>query len=362
MKAIVLLLSTGLSVGNVSGIESQLGKFVNVSGTDIPSGTGSTDSTNSTGSTDTIVSAANISSTDKCLLNALKQATPQQTVSDLRESCAVKTATLFKQRVELEKQASKNPFAIIPHKPNFVLPASITSINQEPYIGTPVGSKLDDVEIKFQISLKYLAVQDLIVEDLDLQFAFTTTSWWQAYNSGISAPFRETNYEPEVIFNYQHSWSLLSLPVEQTSLSFNHQSNGQTGQLSRSWNRVVLGFIFAPTDNVLWGFRTWYRLPEDEKITALDPAGDDNPDIEKFMGYGELGGLWSISDNHSLEFMLRNNLRSDNRGAIQLGWSFPIDDRLQGYVEYFNGYGESLIYYNHHAQRLGIGFKLSNWL
>jgi phospholipase A1 len=302
------------------------------------------------------------SSVEVCLLNALYQATAEQTVGELRQSCEETAPTLFKRRVNLEKQASKNRFAIIPHKPNFVLPVSVTNINQEPYSGLPVGSELDNIEIKFQVSLKYLFMQDLLFKDLDLQFAFTTTSWWQAYNSDISAPFRETNYEPEVIFNYHHSWTLFGLPIEQTSLSFNHQSNGQTGLLSRSWNRIILGFAFAPTDNVLWGFRTWYRLPENEKISALDPAGDDNPDIEKYMGYGELGGLWSISEKHSLEFMIRNNLRSDNKGAIQLGWSFPINDRIQGYIEYFNGYGESLIYYNLHAHRIGIGFKLTNWL
>jgi len=339
MKACVLLLSAIFVANGANGANG-------------------TNSINSAESASTKLEGAN-----KCLLNALEQATPEQTVGELRQGCADKAPTLFKQRVELEKQASKNPFAIIPHKPNFVLPASVTSINQEPYVGTPVASKLDNVEIKFQVSLKYLFMQNLIFKDLDLQFAFTTTSWWQAYNSDISAPFRETNYEPEVIFNYHHAWSLLGLPVEQTTLSFNHQSNGQTGQLSRSWNRVILGFAFAPADNVLWGFRTWYRLPENEKKTALDPSGDDNPDIERYMGYGEIGGLWSISDKHSLEFMLRNNLRSDNnRGAIQLGWSFPINDRIQGYIEYFNGYGESLIYYNHHAHRLGIGFKLTNWL
>lgn len=90
-------------------------------------------------------------------------------------------------------------------------------------------------------------------------------------------------------------------------------------------------------------------------MTTLDPAGDDNPDIEKYMGYGELGGLWSILDKHSLAFLLRNNLRSDNKGGMQLGCSFPINDQLQGY-------GESLIYYNHHAKRLGIGIKLTHWL
>ena len=98
-------------------------------------------------------------SIDECLFNALKQAAPEITVGELRQNCSEKAPTLVKQRVELEKQASKNPFAIIPHKPNFVLPASVTSINQDPYIGTPVGSELDDVEIKFQVSLKYLAMQ-----------------------------------------------------------------------------------------------------------------------------------------------------------------------------------------------------------
>lgn len=299
---------------------------------------------------------------DECLLNALKQANPEQTIDELRQSCTEETLTLFKQRVVLEKQASKNRFAIIPHKPNYVLPASIAKVNRQPYADLPVDAELDNVEVKFQISLKYLAMQDLIFKDLDLQFAFTAASWWQAYNGDISAPFRENNYEPEVILNYHHSWSLLGLPIEQTTLSFNHQSNGQTGQLSRSWNRVILGFAFAPTDNILWGFRTWYRIPEQQKLTTLDPNGDDNPNIEKYMGYGEVGGLWSLSEKQSLEFMLRNNFRSDNKGAIQLGWTFPLNDRIQGYIEYFNGYGESLIYYNQHTQRLGIGIKLTNWL
>lgn len=302
------------------------------------------------------------SSVDACLLVAVMNARSEQTIGELRAECAGNKTNRVKNRQALEKEAAKNPFAILPHKPNYLLPVTLTSIRREPYQDVAVGPKLDNLEAKFQVSIKYLAWEDLLFKDLDMQFAFTATSWWQSYNDDISAPFRETNYEPELILNYKHSWSLFGLPVEQSSISFNHQSNGQTGLLSRSWNRIIAGFIFAQTDNVTWGFRTWYRIPEDEKLDLLSPEGDDNPFIERYYGYGELGGVWSISDKHSLEFMLRNNMRSDNRGALELGWSFPINGKLQGYVEYFNGYGESLIYFDQHTQRIGLGFKLTNWL
>ena len=292
------------------------------------------------------------SKVNACLLVAVMSARPEQTVGELIEACKNDATNRVKKRQALEKDAASNPFAILPHKPNFILPLTLTSIRREPYEGVAVGPKLDNLEAKFQVSLKYIAWQDFIFRDLDLQFAFTSTSWWQSYNDDISAPFRETNYEPELILSYKHSWSLLGLPVEHTYLSFNHQSNGQTGLLSRSWNRIIGGLVFAQTDDITWAIKSWYRIPEEQKIDPSAPEGDDNPYIERYLGYGELSGLWSISDKHTLEMTLRNNLRSENRGAIELGWSFPIDGKLQGYIEYFNGYGESLIYYNLHNQRI----------
>jgi phospholipase A1 len=60
--------------------------------------------------------------------------------------------------------------------------------------------------------------------------------------------------------------------------------------------------------------------------------------------------------------LLRNNLRDNNRGAVELTWSYPIIGTLRVYTQYFNGYGESLIDYNHHNQRIGIGIALNDLL
>jgi outer membrane phospholipase A len=42
--------------------------------------------------------------------------------------------------------------------------------------------------------------------------------------------------------------------------------------------------------------------------------------------------------------------------------SYPFTSHLRGFVQYFNGYGESLIYYNEPTQRLSIGVKMTDWL
>ncbi len=76
------------------------------------------------------------------------------------------------------------------------------------------------------------------------------------------------------------------------------------------------------------------------------------------MGYGEIWAYYFLK-KHRLAIMLRDNLDfRENRGAVQLEWSFPVFAQIDGYVQYFLGYGESLLDYDHRVNRIGVGIVL----
>ena len=257
------------------------------------------------------------------------------------------------QRRAFEKKMSSSRFAIMPHKQNYLLPATYnSSVNDEPYTGTDRNLELKEIEAKFQVSFK-TPLWERIAGQGTLYAGYTQQSHWQAYNSDASSPFRETNYQPEIFLTFDNNYSLLGVRNRLITLGFEHQSNGRSEPLSRSWNRLYAQFAFE-RGNLYFALRPWYRIPESR-------SSDDNPDIHKYMGYGEFNAVYTWG-NHRFGLMLRNNFRSENYGAVQVDWSFPLHPRFDGYIQYFNGYGESLIDYNHSTNRIGVGIIIANWL
>ena len=56
------------------------------------------------------------------------------------------------------------------------------------------------------------------------------------------------------------------------------------------------------------------RFPEDTKTSIDDPTGDDNPDINDYIGRVELGYAFQVN-NIEIFTRIRNNLSgSQNRG------------------------------------------------
>ena len=154
------------------------------------------------------------------------------------------------------------------------------------------------------------------------------------------------SYGPDVDLGGGFRWKLLNA-------GFNHQSNGRTDVLSRSWNRLFAEFGVEKDDLAL-SATLWYRLKEDK-------ATDDNPDITDYYGHGRLAALYRWKGN-SLAGEIRGNL-STGKGAVKVGWfSPPLIGPFRGYVQVFSGYGETMIDYNWKQTTVGIGLALNDGL
>jgi phospholipase A1/A2 len=262
---------------------------------------------------------------------------------------AAQEAGIWEKRIEAD--ARRETFTLTARKPNYVLVGYMKEPNQAPYQFTGSADRLESEEIKFQLSFQTKVGDDLLGGNGDLWFGYTQQSWWQLFNSQISAPFRETNYEPEFYFSFLTGYDLFGFKLRSVDAGFVHQSNGRADPLSRSWNRVFADFKLVRGDFAL-SFRPWLRIRE-------NPATDDNPDIKDYLGSYELRALYHWK-GQVFSFMGRNLL--DDHYNTELAWSFPIKNRLRGLVQLYNGYGESLIDYNYRMNRIGVGVMLTDWL
>jgi len=269
-------------------------------------------------------------------------------------------ASLLDSRWELSRDSKLGTFGIRGYKPVYVLPVFyMNRVNQMPQSPSPehaVTTPLDlqRTEAKFQLSFKTKVWQGVLGSHGDLWLGYTQSSHWQVYNSRISRPFRETDYQPEAMLVFASHFSVLGWDGRLLGIGVNHQSNGRSNPLSRSWNRVIadIGLERGPWTIML---RPWWRIPEDR-------AKEDNPDISDYMGRAEVLVVREWGANE-FTLMGRHSLRggSHSHGALRLTWAFPIQANLRGYVQVFDGYGESLIDYNHKATYVGLGISLLGW-
>ena len=216
------------------------------------------------------------------------------------------------------------------------------------------GTQLDSTEAAFQVSFKF-RVWTTDERRWGVWAAYTQQSQWQLYNDSgnASRPFRETNYMPELIVSYKPAVQWGDLQWNLFNLALNHQSNGRSDAISRSWNRMIASFGLEQGNLGLMG-RLWWRIPESSDT-------DDNPTISDYYGWGDLSAIYKWR-GQSYSASIRGN-PGTGKGAGQLAWtSAPLFGPLRGYVKLFSGYGETLIDYNWNQTTIGFGVTLNDWL
>ena len=226
------------------------------------------------------------------------------------------------------------------HKEMFMLPATYSNEYTDA-----------QTEAVFQLSAKHRLFRTRFY------FGYTQISFWQAYDHHNSAPFRETNYNPEIFYRTQR------LPFSNgevgADIGFEHESNGQKPPISRSWNLLYFSPYYYNSDFLVY-LKVRYRIPEDDKESPLDAVGDDNPDITDYLGYTDLHFFHKFLKNQTIHVMLRGNLDT-GRGWISLMYSLPVPNSTSTYMcfKVSHGYGESLVDYNRELTRVGVGITFN---
>ena len=270
---------------------------------------------------------------------------------------------------ELDDDANRGRFLLRPYKPMYISFVDWTSsLNRSPYSPNPSNrasslaggdrsvnaNQARRTEVEFQISFKTKVAENAFGDNGDIWVGYTQKSLWQIYSQHLSRPFRETNYEPEVMAVFRTDYRIGGWHGRLASVSLNHQSNGRSLPLSRSWNRVIFQ-VGLERERWTLMLRPWWRIPE-------SAADDDNPDITDYYGRAEVVGVYRRG-GHEWALTLRNSMRiGHSHGAVGLDYSFPISSYLKAHVNLFHGYGASLIDYNHRQTRIGIGVSLTQWL
>ncbi|MBU5616830.1 phospholipase A [Psychrobacter sp. TAE2020] len=313
----------------------------------------------------------NVQNTDRLLANQAADNEPLSTVgltkneAKVLEDAGVTQTDLEKYTplslaYDLDKNSERGTWTIRPHNPNYVLPLFYTAKpNLSPNSpsldgGEFTSNDIRNTELKFQLSLKSKVAEDLFGTNADLWFGYTQDSHWQVYNEDNSRPFRATDYQPEIFLTQPVTANLpFGGRLRMLGLGAMHHSNGKSEPVSRSWNRIYL------MGGAEWGKfsivpRIWARVKNE------DESSEDNADIEDFMGHGDVKFLYDLPKQQSISGTLRYNT-STNKGAAQIDYVYPLTKNVNGYVQLFQGYGESIIDYNHETTAVGVGIVLNDW-
>ncbi len=183
-------------------------------------------------------------------------------------------------------------------------------------------------------------------------FGYTQNAIWDL--SSDSKAFRDTSYRPQFFWKWDRADEKTF--VDSFRIGFEHESNGgDLRALALDQHRLR-----APRVALRSCERSRDPVPP-KAYSYLDK--DENPDIQEYRGYVD----WQLRYDAAGEWVGTALYRrgTTGRSAIQLDLSKRARDLRFGpvggyfHVQYFNGYGESILDYNvRRKAQLRIGFAI----
>jgi outer membrane phospholipase A len=220
----------------------------------------------------------------------------------------------------------------------------------------------DPAKSAFQVSFKYRllnpsgSISHAYPWAQGLHLAYTQSSFWDLQSSSL--PFEDTSYKPELFFQTPN---LSARPAWMRGwfwkLGFQHESNGQGGDRSRSTN-----FLYAQPVFIFYDPGTRLGLGIAPKFWAYVANDEEtNPDLADYRGYFELEAKVGRAET----VVLGTTFRWAREGAsVQADLTYPIHRVLFGnldlylQLQYVNALAESLLNYSERTQALRLGVSI----
>ena len=257
------------------------------------------------------------------------------------------------------------------YKPNYIIASSD-------------GGENSKCDVKFQLSLQ----QRLSTSDKDdnwknrFFFGYTQRSFWDICRE--SAPFRDSTFSPELFHRSKIDLAGGAEHGDRIDLQYGliHASNGRDGKQSRSWNRAYTEavYVFGGELGDSWFGKAHSKNWQDKEPPAklslglsawyIIDTGDENNDIEDYLGYGQLTAKYA---NKSEQVSLTSWVGTSGKVSVETNLvlktipglsEIPIlpsvENTYYWHLQYFDGYGDELLEYDRRQRvfRIGLLFTL----
>ncbi len=223
-----------------------------------------------------------------------------------------------------------------------------------------VGANPEKSAFQFSFKYQFLDIDDPLAQKnawiSRLFFAYTQTSFWNLASK--SKPFEDTSYKPEIFFlssNLRERDSLFAGLFFQTGAQ--HESNGQSGMLSRSTNYLYLKPLM-----IFYQKSSGYGLQVAPKfwIYVLNDE-ETNGDFDKYRGFMDLQLKFGKADSVVIDTHFWTAAKGS---SFQCDLTYPInrhfDTNLNLYLhaQYSYRLSERLLAYQERTEAFRLGVSI----
>lgn len=187
-----------------------------------------------------------------------------------------------------------------------------------------------------------------------LYFGYTQRMFWDLSEESI--PMYDITFSPELFLRAVSPGSTsIGAPMLGIQAGLRHQSNGEDGADSRSYNTLYV------EPSVGFGLGNGWTLTAAPRLWAYVGSKEGNERIARYRGYTGLTIDLKQTDGFGLRTYLQGNL-SGGRGSAEVDMSYSLRRwtglNLYLYSQLYTGYGEALIDYDERNTRLRFGIGI----